>query len=280
MDYEDRMSIATPEGVELDLTLAGVGSRFVASFLDQVVQAAVLLALALAATFAGVAGGGGGGAGAGAGAGGGGGAGAGGGSVALAAVAGIALLAFAVQFGYHVLFETMASGRTPGKRWTGLRVVTTGGGPVGFLTSVVRNLLRIVDILPGFYGVAIVSVLVSRRNQRLGDLAAGTLVVRELSGSRRRGRLRLWRKVPRTVRRIPPPPTHDLDTWDVSSVTAEELATVRRFLERRPTLTLASRIRLGNDLALRLRPKVVGPPDDMDPELFLEELVAAKAARS
>lgn len=275
------MSIATPEGVDIDLTLAGVGSRFVATFLDQLVQSAVLLALALAATLASSGG-----------AGGGGGVapttgrvpntaqiGDSGDSVGLAAVAVVALLLFAVQFGYHVLFETLASGRTPGKRWTGLRVVTTGGGPVSFLTSVVRNLLRVVDFLPGFYGVAMVSVLASRRNQRLGDIAAGTLVVRERFGPRPKRRSRWWRRKARAEATSSMPPSSDTDTWDLSSVTAEEVATVRRFLERRTTLTPESRSRLAHDLATRLRPKVVGPPDELHPELFLEELAAAKATR-
>lgn len=267
------MSIATPEGVDIDLILAGVGSRFVATVFDQLLQSAILLALALAAGLAGVGAGGS----------------AGTGStdldsgrdeLALAAVAVTALLLFAVQFGYHVLFETLASGRTPGKRWTGLRVVTTGGGPVSFLTSVVRNLLRVVDFLPGFYGVAIVSVLASKRNQRLGDIAAGTLVVRERLGPRPKRRRR-WRRRRGRAAELAAQlrPTSDAGTWDVSSVTAEELATVRRFLERRTTLTPQSRSRLAHDLAVRLRPKVVGPPDDLHPELFLEELAAAKAAR-
>lgn len=274
------MSIATPEGVDIDLILAGVGSRFVATVFDQLVQSAILLALAVAAGLAGAGGGGGGvdptGTGTSSGArqldG-------NGDDVALAAVAVVALLLFAVQFGYHVLFETLASGRTPGKRWTGLRVVTTGGGPVSFLTSVVRNLLRVVDFLPGFYGVAIVSVLASRRNQRLGDIAAGTLVVRERLGPRSKRRRR-WRRRQRRAETAPQlPVTPGTESWDVSSVTAAELATVRRFLERRTTLTPQSRSRLAHDLAVRLRPKVVGPAEDLHPELFLEELAAAKAAR-
>ncbi len=271
------MSISTPEGVDIDLTLAGVGSRFVATVVDQLLQWAVLLALAIAATLAGGAGGGGGAGGAG---GGGGDLDGGGDSVALAAVAVVALLVFAVQFGYHVLFETLASGRTPGKRWTGLRVVTTGGGPVTFTTSAVRNLLRTVDFLPAFYGVAIVSVLVTERNQRLGDLAAGTVVVRERSaGDRtrlRRGRRRRRAAAEELNAGLAPP---DADTWDLSSVTAEDLATVRRFLERRTTLTPEARNRLARELAGRLRPKVLGPPDDLHPEMFLEEVAAAKAAR-
>lgn len=251
MSYEDRISIATPEGVDLELTLAGVGSRAVARLLDQLIQMALLIALAILAALAGSGGGDGGG----------------------LALAGVILLLFVSQFGYDVLFETLASGRTPGKRWAGLRVVRADGAPIGFLTSAIRNLLRLIDFLPGVYAVAIVAVLVSGRNQRLGDMAAGTLVVRE-------------KRVVTPAEPAPPDAwrqaagRRDLSTWDVSSVTAEELATVRRFLERRPSLNPAARTRLAGELASRLRPKVVGPTGEEEPEAFLEDLVAAKAARA
>jgi uncharacterized RDD family membrane protein YckC len=254
MQYEDRLSIPTPEGVDLELTLGGVGSRFVASLLDQVIQWTVIFALMLLLGRLG-----------------------GGGAFDVAdstaaalAMAALVVAVFVVQLLYDVSFETLASGRTPGKRWTGLRVVRLDGSPVGFVTSAVRNLLRIVDVLPGFYAVGLVAVLASRRNQRLGDLAAGTLVVRE-RGARRRP----------PPRPPPAPPTHDWTTWDVSSVTAGELATVRRFLDRRHTLTAEARRRLAEELARRLRAKVVHPEGGPErPEEFLEELAAAKAART
>jgi uncharacterized RDD family membrane protein YckC len=89
------------------------------------------------------------------------------------------LLGFLLFVGYDVAFEVLASGRTPGKRLTGLRVVLENGGPVTFPASAVRNVLRLIDLLPGTYLVGIASILVSSRNQRLGDHAAGTLVVRD-----------------------------------------------------------------------------------------------------
>ncbi len=157
--------MATPEGVTLEVTLAGLGSRFTASVLDGLLRAALLLALGLALFLVGATGGlptdG-------------------AGAVRAGALIAVVLVAlFFVAFGYDVAFETLASGRTPGKRWTGLRVVRTSGAPVGFLTSVVRNLMRLVDMLSTFYVVGIVAVLVSKNNQRLGDMAAGTVVVRE-----------------------------------------------------------------------------------------------------
>ncbi|HSH60950.1 MAG TPA: RDD family protein [Acidimicrobiales bacterium] len=260
MSYEDRISIATPEGVDLDLTLAGLGSRFVAALVDGLIQGAVFIALAILAGLLS----------------------AGGEEIeelegGLAAGIALALLfvaMFLIFFGYHVAFETWASGRTPGKRWTGLRVVRLGGAPVSFLPSAVRNLVRLVDFLPTAYGVGIVALLVTSRNQRLGDLAAGTLVVRE-------------RRTPR-----PAAPGHAAAvsasaselppgwlSWDVSAVSAEDLGTVRRFLERRAFLTSEARSRLAFDLAARLRTKVSGPPEDLHPEEFLAEVAAAKSAR-
>jgi hypothetical protein len=169
-----------------------------------------------------------------------------------------------------VAFETLASGRTPGKRAAGLRVVRLGGEPVGFMGSAVRNLLRLIDMQPGIlYAVGAVTILFSRRNQRLGDLAAGTLVVRE-------------RRAPLPT---PRPPVTDFAVadryaaWDVSSVTSFELVTVRRFLERRWELDPAARGRLGWELAERLRPKVVGASPGLHPEQFLEALAEAKASR-
>jgi uncharacterized RDD family membrane protein YckC len=245
--YEDRISVATPEGVTLEVTLAGVGSRFTAALIDQVLRSAILLSFIISSSFVGD-----------------------GVDLSGGVLLGFFVIAaFLVQFGYDVLFECLASGRTPGKRWTGLRVVKVGGAPVGFLASVVRNLLRIVDILPGAYVVGILAVLFTRNNQRLGDLAAGTIVVRER------------RQVTALPRPSAAPPIHpeDMGLWDVSAISAEDLATVRWFLERRATLAPEARERLAHEIAGRLGPKVAGPQRQWEPESFLEYLVAAKAAR-
>ncbi|MCA1656892.1 MAG: RDD family protein [Actinobacteria bacterium] len=251
MFYEDRISVATPEGVTLEVSLAGVGSRFVAALLDQLIRLAVLgalfLGLALLRPVAEVSWGG--------------------------VVAVLLVAVFVVQFGYDVAFETLASGRTPGKRWTGLRVVKMGGAPVGFLSSALRNLLRLVDYLPGFYLVGILAVLFTKNNQRLGDLAAGTIVVRE----RRRPASPL---PPAHSPAAPGPSTADSGLWDVSAITSEEVATVRRFLDRRTSLAPDARQRLALDMATRLGPKVVGPPREWQAESFLEYLVEAKGGRA
>lgn len=247
MEYEDHLTIATPEGLDLDLTLAGVGSRFASALVDNLIQAALVLALLLVLGLGfGVSASGGG-----------------------FAAALWVLLSFLVFVGYDVTFEVLASGRTPGKRMNGLRVVREGGEPVTFLASAIRNTLRLIDILPSLYLVGIVSVLVTARNQRLGDLAAGTLVVRERKASAPTSAFRGPRP-----RRIP-----DVDGSDTSAITADELAAVRAFLERRDALTLDARNHLAETLAARLRPKVAGQILSLHDELFLEAVAAAKAAR-
>ena len=246
MFYEDRISVATPEGVTLEATLAGVGSRFAAGVIDQLLRWAVLLALILLLLAV---------------------EGASDDDYSGFAVAALIVTLFMVQFGYDVLFETLAGGRTPGKRWTGLRVVKLGGTPVTFLPSALRNVLRIVDSLPGFYLVGILFVMFTRNNQRLGDLAAGTIVVRERKQTT---------SLTTSVSGAPPA---DSALYDISAVSAEELATIRRFLDRRSALTPEARQRLARDMASRLMPKVVGPPRQWDSEDFLEYVLAAKAAR-
>ncbi len=241
MRYEDAISTQTPEGLVIEITLAGVGSRFAAAIIDTAIQFGVVLAILLGVSIIGN---------------------------EVGAAIGF-LASFVWFFGYDVVFETRASGRTIGKRATGLRVVKADGRPVDFRSSAIRNLLRLIDALPGLYLVGIITVFVSKNNQRLGDLAAGTVVMRERKGEVKTEPFRAEQFY-----------DDDLETWDVSRVTATDVAAVRQFLERRHGLERVARERLAKDLARRLFPAVVGPPAQIAPERFLEQLLAAKAARS
>ncbi|MDH3283619.1 MAG: RDD family protein [Acidobacteriota bacterium] len=139
--------------VTLDLPLASLGTRALA----QVVDAGVLF-LAFATLLAGwtLAGGG------------------------LSWVFAALLIAmFLLEWGYFAAFELFMHGQTPGKRLLRLRVVTEDGTPAGVIAVLVRNLIRHVDLMPPFYGIGSLTILATSRGQRLGDLAAGTLVVRE-----------------------------------------------------------------------------------------------------
>ena len=243
MEYEDRLTIETPEGVELELTLAGIGSRFIAALFDNLVEGILIGAIALA-LFLGLGGD--------------------------AAVGIFVFSFFLVFFGYDIVFEVLASGRTPGKRLTGLRVVRTGGQPITFLPSAIRNLMRLVDILPTTYLIGCISILVTERNQRLGDLVADTIVVRERRGGRRE---------PEPAAALPVAPPAAAAHWDVSAITRDELVAVRSFLERRYDLTWDARVDLARTLATPLRQKVVGAPQTMPEEEFLEHVAAAKTTR-
>jgi len=246
MEYEDRVRIATPEGVDVELTLAGIGSRFIAAFLDLLIQGSVLLATAFALGVLGNDDAGGFG------------------------VAAYSIVFFLVFFGYDVLFEVRSRGRTPGKRWTGLRVVLAGGGPITFVPSCVRNIMRVIDFLPPVYGIGMLSIFVTSRNQRLGDLAAGTLVVRERPGGLRA------HSGPEEIALA----RGSEDGWDVSSISAQDVGTVRQFLDRRSGLESRARAELAGELARRLRPRVAGAPEGLSAEEFLERLAAAKADRA
>jgi len=240
VEYEDRISIATPESVSLELSLAGLGSRFIASVLDLLVKAVAIGLLALALYLLGA-----------------------GDSLGAAA---LSVLGFAIYFGYDVAFEVLGGGRTPGKRVNGLRVMADDGTPEGLRQSMIRNVVRVLEGPATLYMPAVISILASARNQRLGDHAASTLVVRERHAS---DRLTPASGSPVTI------PDH----FDASAVTRDEVATVRRFLERRHALERDARAGLARQLAGNLRPKVTGASEEGEAEPFLEQLAAAKASR-
>jgi uncharacterized RDD family membrane protein YckC len=148
--------VATPERVAFRFETAGLGSRFVAQLIDGLILAAMLLALGLVS--AGI-------------------------STFLGATTAAALLfglgGFALLWAFWILPEALWSGQTVGKVVMHLRVVDATGGPIGPGQAVVRNLFRIVDFLPLYYAVGTVAIFLTGRNQRVGDLAAGTIVVRE-----------------------------------------------------------------------------------------------------
>jgi uncharacterized RDD family membrane protein YckC len=243
VELEDRITIATPEGIELGIVLAGAGSRFIASVIDLALQL-VLVALAALVTLALVGGG--------------------------VGTALFAIAVFAAVYLYDVLFEVLGAGRTPGKRATHLRVVRERGTPVDLPASAIRNLLRFIDFLPTAYLVGLISILLTRRNQRLGDLAAGTLVIRD-------GAMRAPAAGAGT--QADPPAAFIASGWDVSAVSVEELVAVRRFLERRASLDRRARIELAHRLEQGLRAKVAGAPEGLDAEGFLEGLARVKAGR-
>ena len=140
--------VETPEGVALHLRCAGVVPRALAWLLDLLVRGAVIAALSTTLGLLGKAG-----------------------------LGVLMVLVFLVYWGYPIAFEVWRDGQTPGKRAFGLKVVGDNGTPVTWLPSVVRNLLRVADMLPALYGFGVASILLDRNGRRLGDHVAGTVVV-------------------------------------------------------------------------------------------------------
>jgi len=146
--------IRTPENVTFEFELAGVASRALAWLIDVLVMFVLIAtAIQVLGSFMPVAGG--------------------------LAAAVILVAVFLVQWWYTALLEWLWGGQTIGKRIVGLRTLSERGVRIDFTQSVVRNLVRIVDLLPAVYLTGGVSALLDRHGRRLGDLAAGTIVVRE-----------------------------------------------------------------------------------------------------
>lgn len=155
MLLDTRHSLETPEGALLPLTPAGFGVRAMAQMLDILIRLAITAAIFTLLSLLGRLG------------------------------TGIALiLTFLLEWFYPVYFEISRQGRTPGKKWMGIRVVNDDGTPITFGPSLLRNLLRFVDFLPMLYLTGIIASLCNRQFKRLGDLAAGSIVIYEVPPAR------------------------------------------------------------------------------------------------
>lgn len=244
-------AVITPEAVPLELATATVGSRGVAAIVDLLVLGATVTALGLAVSQLA--------------------AGAGGALPDWIGVSILLVAALAVLLGYPAGFETLWRGRTPGKAAMGLRVVTREGGPIGFRHAIVRAIFGLVELLGTLGAVAVVTALISRRGQRLGDLAAGTVVLRERSAGG-------------PARAIDFEPPAGLEAYvgslDVGLVSPRDYQTVRTLLVRADQLTGEARRRLArrlaDDLLGRVRPP---PPAATTAEAFLRCVAAAYQRR-
>ena len=150
--YNDRYIVDTPENIEFGYDVAGIGVRFLAALVDHGIFVAVMYVVFLLMDRA---------------------------DVSMAAYRIFITTSTLLMCAYYIAFERFWNGQTPGKRIFGLRVVQDAGRPVTLLSSVIRNLIRIIDFFPVLYGLAIVSRFIDQRVRRMGDLAAGTLVVRD-----------------------------------------------------------------------------------------------------
>ena len=251
---ERRLDVATGESVAFSYELAGLGSRFLALAIDLAIQ--IGIAFAAVAILAWI-----------------------GSGVprasavktesdpaltrfVVAVLIGIAVFAaFLLFFGYFIIFEWRWGGRTPGKRMLGIRVVRDGGFPLDFTASVVRNVVRLAELGLGFYAVSAIATVLSPANRRLGDMAAGTIVVRDnrferLTASGLRERL--------DAADLP-----DRDDAVVRDLGEAERDLVRRYAARRETLPVAARVKLAATIAAVVRPKLAASFAHLDDDDLL-----------
>jgi len=239
----DKLSIDTPEQVALDFSLASIGSRFLALSVDTIIQIAATLALIAA-----------------------------GGLVTLTlrltlplekqpwVLAVLVVGWFLIYSAYFAFFEAVWNGQTPGKRVVGLRVISVSGRPISVYEAILRNVVRVADQLPGTYAVGILAIFLTERSQRLGDLAAGTVVVHEHSAS------------DRELERSYDAPAGAIQ-HGAARLAPEEIAVIELFLHRRADLTDHGRWRSAEQIAKRMAERL-GTSKHGQSERFLEELVA------
>jgi len=248
---ERSVTVRTPESIAFYYELAGLGSRFLALAIDVVIQTFVSIVLliigGLAAPHAA--------------------------RIASAlhlsakdlvstVVAIVILLAFLIGYGYFILFEQFWNGQSPGKRVLGIRVVADGGYPVTLMDSTVRNLVRVIESV-FFYAPSVISMLLSSQNKRLGDFAAGTIVVRD-----RAFEVTDPKKWLRPVDELPL-------AADEASLNREELALVDRYIARRTVLPPHAAQEAAARIAAAVRPKL----GDRALGLADDELLTRIAAR-
>ena len=158
-------------------------------------------------------------------------------------------LLFSFQFGYFAIFEALWNGQTPGKRWTHLRVIKDSGRPISAYDAILRNLIRIVDYLPTFYATGVITMLISSENKRVGDYAAGTVVIHEKP---LQGVSSIWQH--------PAAPAQPVAAGPLPQLTVDELQLVEAFLNRRSSLEPDVRRAMARQIADSLGHRGVFPP--------------------
>lgn len=266
---EETLIIETPERVPLAFSLASIGNRFLAVAIDHAIQyTSIFAVLWIVMEVAGSA------------------AGEGAGletsdltaETPKWAIAILIIVIFALFTGYFILFEWLWDGQTPGKRLLKLRVIREDGRPITLWEAVARNLLRVFDAIPGFvipvYSVGLIVIFMSGRDQRVGDIFAGTVVIRERSDEAPKfDEVFSNRIADAAFRRVQPIAAIRAD---LTRVTPGEIEVVESFLRRRWDLTERQRLWMAWRVALPLMYKLkpAYDPETFTYEGFLEELLS------
>lgn len=251
-DHTTTPGVVTPEAVRLEFQTAAIGTRSLALIMDWAIQTMIIFIVMFAAGLAV-------------------GAGLGRGLPEWVGVTLVLLLTFGVIWGYPTTLETLW-GRTVGKAAMGLRVVTREGAPIGFRHAALRAVMGLADFVLTFGAGAVLSSLLSRRQQRLGDMVAGTLVLRERSAA----------GDPRAQRFAPPYGWGDYAaTLDPAVLTPADYQAVRDLLVRSRELDPQIRHQVARELADPLVARLGHtPPPQVTPELFLVCLMARYQQRT
>lgn len=238
-DFRQHLEVETPEHVVLDYEIAGIGSRALAALIDTAIIAGANLALGLLLMWF---------------------------APSLGRWVGVVwvFVSFASLWGYHALFEGFRNGQTPGKRRVGIRVVRDTGHPATFGAAAARNLLRAADFLPPPYVLGALFVAVHPRAKRLGDIVAGTVVVRD-------------RPVIHEAEPLTAVPVAEPGDSGVPELADEEFRFLREYAERAAALPAEVRARLAVRLTTRLAARFPSRP--ADPELFLATLYRDELGR-
>ncbi len=236
-DFRQHLEVETPEHVVIDYEIAGLGSRGLAAIIDTLIvfalmTANLLVAMKLYSTFKVVVG------------------------------AWIPLAQFVVVWGYFTLFEGFRDGQTPGKKWMGLRVIRDTGHPITVREAGARNLLRIVDLLPPPYLLGILFIAFHPKGKRIGDLVAGTVVVRD-------------RPADAPVALIEG--EGDAVATGAPQLSDEDFRILREFVGRAPQLPPVVRTRLATQLAARIADRY--PTRDTDHVAFVTAAWRDESAR-
>jgi uncharacterized RDD family membrane protein YckC len=265
--FADQLNIETPEQVDLRFPVAGIGSRFVAVLVDHLIQLIPYLLIFIVGLLFVPSGGG--------------------ASVPAKpspamdlagkwAIAIIIFINFVWAIGYFALFEAFWHGQTPGKRLMKLRVIKDSGRQITLFEALARNLLRFIDILPSAYAIGVITMLCNRKNKRLGDLAAGTLVVHELPVDDRPAEAFISGTnyfAPKTEA----PPENTLPADAISRLDTADLHVIETFFARALDLDMPTRARMAERIAAKMSAKMRVPLPEGNPERALEAM--AKAMR-
>jgi uncharacterized RDD family membrane protein YckC len=271
--YADQLNIETPEQVDLRFPIAGIGSRFLALLADSIIQGVTLFVIFFGFV------------------------------LILSAVpkmagstrptdtgtkwfiAAVVLFYFLLYWGYFSLFEAFWNGQTPGKRLLKIRVIKDSGRQITLFEALARNLLRVVDALPSFYLIGVISMLCNREQKRLGDFVAGTIVVHERSDEQplmsHNSRTFTSALYPQPLETAREPVGVLLPADGIARLDAGDLNVIDTFFSRALDLDLDKRAEIAGRIADRMSAKMRVPlPVDVTPERVLESIAHAMRAQA